>query len=183
VKDFNLIQKLVGNVTQVQIRYVDYAVTDNLGVFMPVAGHCYYAISPEHTHPAYLFTIAFDTYCRIRMGGIIYESIPSTAFMIPPGIAHQELPSETVSRYLAVIIEKDYFEKQLAMYNLTISSELSGQPMPVTERLVSAVDRWIPFTCVKSILLERTERLWLGLLNQGTRCSAQALSTVSEFPD
>jgi len=44
------------------------------------------------------------------------------------------------------------------------------------------IDRWTPFTQVKSILLERTERLRLGLLNQDTSCSAQALSTVSELP-
>jgi hypothetical protein len=35
VKDFDLIQKLVGNVTQAQLRYVDCAVTADLGVFMP----------------------------------------------------------------------------------------------------------------------------------------------------
>ncbi len=42
------------------------------------------------------------------------------------------------------------------------------------------IDRWTPFTRVKSILLERTERLRLGLLNPDTSCNAQALSTVSE---
>ena len=45
------------------------------------------------------------------------------------------------------------------------------------------IDRWMPFTQVKSILLERTKRLRLGLLNPDTSCSAQALSTVSELPN
>ena len=143
VKDFHLIQKLVGKVTREQLRYVDCAVTDYLGVFMPVAGHCYYAISPEHTHPTYLFTITFDTYCQIKIGGTVYKSLPSTMSLIPPGMPHQELPSETVSRYLAVMIDKAYFESQLAMYNRSISSDLYGKPVPVTERLVSAVKEFL----------------------------------------
>lgn len=143
MKDFDLIQKLVGNVTQEQLRYVDCAVTANLGVFMPVAGHCYYAVSPEHTHPAYLFTIAFDAHCRINIDGTIYESVPGTASLIPPGIAHQELPAETVSRYLAVMIDKAFFERQLAMYDRNISPELGRKPIPVTERLVSAVKEFL----------------------------------------
>ena len=44
------------------------------------------------------------------------------------------------------------------------------------------IDRWTPFQKVKSILLERTERLRLGLLNPDTSCSTQVLSTVSELP-
>lgn len=137
--DFHLIQKLVGEVTREQLRYVDCAVTANLGIFMPVAGHCYFAISPEHTHPAYLFTISFDTYCRVKVDGTIHESIPSTIAMIPPGMPHQELPSETVSRYIAVMIDKEYFESQLAVYNQRVFPELSGKAMPVTDRVVRAV--------------------------------------------
>ncbi|MBK1647784.1 RNA-guided endonuclease TnpB family protein [Rhabdochromatium marinum] len=43
------------------------------------------------------------------------------------------------------------------------------------------IDRFTPFKRVKAILLERTERLRLGLLNQDSSCSpAMALSTESE---
>jgi len=42
------------------------------------------------------------------------------------------------------------------------------------------IDRWIPFQKVKSILLERTERLRLGLLNQDSSCNFSKLSTESE---
>jgi AraC family transcriptional regulator len=143
VKDFDLIQKLVGNVTHEQLRYVDCAVTADLGVFMPVAGQCYYAVSPCHTHPSYLFTITFDRHCRIKMNGTIYESVPATVSLIPPGIAHQELPSESVSRYLAVMIDKTFFERQLAIYYRNISPELCAKPIAATERLVSAVKSFL----------------------------------------
>lgn len=47
----------------------------------------------------------------------------------------------------------------------------------------SEIDRWTPYKKVKSILLERTERLRLGLLNQDSSCSDISLSTESELPN
>ena len=44
------------------------------------------------------------------------------------------------------------------------------------------IDRWMPYQKVKSILLERTERHRLGLLNQDSSCNSQELSTESELP-
>lgn len=45
------------------------------------------------------------------------------------------------------------------------------------------IDRWTPYQKVKSILLERTQRHRLGLLNPDTSCMVQAISTVSEIPN
>lgn len=45
------------------------------------------------------------------------------------------------------------------------------------------IDRWTPYQKVKSILLERTERLRLGLLNQDPRCADLPASTGSELPN
>ncbi|MFQ5752040.1 MAG: zinc ribbon domain-containing protein [bacterium] len=47
----------------------------------------------------------------------------------------------------------------------------------------SEIGRWTPYNKVKSILLERTERLRLGLLNQDSSCSDLSLSTESELPN
>ena len=44
------------------------------------------------------------------------------------------------------------------------------------------IDRWTPYQKVKSILLERTERLRLGLLNQDSSCTPIGTSTESELP-
>jgi hypothetical protein len=44
------------------------------------------------------------------------------------------------------------------------------------------IDRWTPFQKVKSILLERTERHRLGLLNLDSSCNPSGLSTESELP-
>lgn len=143
MKDFNLVKKLVGDIKPQQLRYVDYAVTDRLGIFMPVTGQCHYATSPEHTHPSYLFTVAFDAYCRLRLGGKICESIPSTFTMIPPDVPHQELPSEIVPRYLAVMVEREFFERQLAIYKREITSGLCNKAIPANERLVAALKEFM----------------------------------------
>jgi len=45
------------------------------------------------------------------------------------------------------------------------------------------IDRWTPWQKVKSILLKRTERLRLGLLNQDSSCNLKELSTESELPN
>lgn len=47
----------------------------------------------------------------------------------------------------------------------------------------SEIDRWTPYQKVKSILLGRTERQRLGLLNQDTSCASLEASTVSEIPN
>ena len=46
----------------------------------------------------------------------------------------------------------------------------------------SEIDRWTPYQKVKSILLKRTERHRLGLLNPDSSCSSSELSTESELP-
>jgi len=43
------------------------------------------------------------------------------------------------------------------------------------------IDRWTPWQKVKSILLKRTERRRLGLLNQDSSCNPSGLSTESEL--
>jgi IS605 OrfB family transposase len=47
----------------------------------------------------------------------------------------------------------------------------------------SEIGRWTPFQQVKSILLERTERHRLGLLNPDSSCNSLELSTESELPE
>ena len=51
------IRRLVGPITREQLRYVDWALASDLGVFVPVAGPCGYATTPEHAHPAWSFVV------------------------------------------------------------------------------------------------------------------------------
>ena len=143
MKDLGKIRSLVGDVTPEQLVYVDSAVTDHIGVFMPVAGQCFYAITPEHTHPSWSFIIAFDSYCKVKLYGKIYESIPSKVFVLPAHVPHQELPSDIVSRYIAVMISAPYLESQLKTYHKSTEALFSGMSCAIDQRLVDALKEFM----------------------------------------
>lgn len=50
--DLLIIQKFVGAINREQLRYVDSFAGEDITLFMPVGGACYYALIPEHTHPS-----------------------------------------------------------------------------------------------------------------------------------
>jgi AraC family transcriptional regulator len=137
MRDIEQIQHLVGAITANQLRYVDCAVNRTIGLFMPIAGRCDYATTPEHTHPSYSFILAFDTYCRTKIGKRIIESIPSTMTVMPPDVPHQELSGETIPRYIAVLIDPVFFHDQLDEYTITKLPE-PDEIFPVSERLITA---------------------------------------------
>ncbi|MDG5816521.1 AraC family transcriptional regulator [Chitinispirillales bacterium ANBcel5] len=143
MKDLSLIQNLVGTVSAEQLRYVDCAVNKNLGVFMPLAGQCYYAITPEHTHPAYMFLISFDSNCRTKFSGRTIQSHPSTVVMIPPDMPHQELPCDIIPRYFAVMINKSFFESHLSLYKTALNPDCFGRAFKVNDRIVSSVKEFL----------------------------------------
>ena len=143
MKDLEEIRRLVGNITAEQLRYVDCGVNDSIGVFMPVAGQCQYAILPEHKHPGWSFIVSLDNCCRINIRGKIYESIPSTVFVLPPDIPHQELPSDIVARYIAVIIDNTYLQKQLSFYGLAVDALSCAMTGSVNKRLVDSLKEFM----------------------------------------
>lgn len=142
MRDLRKIQQLVGNVTGEQLRYVDCAVHRRVGVFMPMAGQCYYAITAEHTHPAYSFILSFDDKCQTRIGNDVVQSVPSTMMMMPPDCPHQELPSDEVSRYIAVMIDSSFFEEQKQVYGVESEPGMFSC-FPLSERLVQACKEFL----------------------------------------
>lgn len=83
---------------------------------MPAAGPCYYAISPQHTHPAYSFVLNFDDQTSLSFGGKSLNSEPGKFVAISPGVPHEEHPSDSVSRYIAIFIARELFESQATLY-------------------------------------------------------------------
>ena len=111
--EFEQIKALVGkDVTKEDLRYVDCYVHHKIGLFIPSMGACQYAARPNHTHPAYMFTVYFS------------EGVTSTGSMKPkenyyraiglsPNIPHQDTENQ---QYYCILIEKEYFEQQYQMY-------------------------------------------------------------------
>ncbi len=143
MKDLDKIRRLVGFITAEQLKYVDYAVSDRVGIFMPVAGQCGYAITREHTHPAWSFIVCFDSKCNIFFRGKNFTPDPSTVFVLSDNDPHQELPSDTVARYIAVLIDVQYLQQQLAEYNLSLNALTSGMTCKVNQRLVDALKEFM----------------------------------------
>jgi len=111
VKDLDKMQKLIGNITEEDLKHVDCSVGDVLGIFVPSTGYCKYAVTPNHIHPSYMFNIFVVSGQQVIEPQI---SIPDNHFLscvLSPDVPHQEENNEKFNRYYAVMIDKVYFEK------------------------------------------------------------------------
>lgn len=111
------IRRLVGEIKKEQLRYIDCFVADEIALFMPVGGPCFYALTPEHTHPAYMFVLNFNEQVVVRLDGKKIAGKPGKVFALSPDIPHQELPSDQPPRYIGMFISKRFFEKQYGLYS------------------------------------------------------------------
>jgi AraC-like DNA-binding protein len=145
------IRRLVGAVKKEDLRYVDCFVGGEVALFMPVGGACFYAITPEHCHPAYMFVVPFDDRTEVKMAGKVVTCGHGRIFCLSPGIPHQELPSEGAPRYIAIMINKRFFERQLAHYGarrpIVFRGEAHDAPpglLPVLKRFMIEADDHLP---------------------------------------
>jgi AraC-like DNA-binding protein len=132
------IRSLVGDIDEVAFEYVDFAVTPEVGLFVPIGGQCCYAVSPAHTHPTYSFVVSFDDCCTVVMDGKVQRSLPGTFSAFAPGVPHQELPADTPARYVAVMIRPNFLHEQLAAYEASLPA-LRGETYESTPRLLDAL--------------------------------------------
>ncbi len=142
-EEFEKIRGLVGNATSEQLRYVDSFVSGEIGLFMPVGGACFYALTPEHSHPAYMFALHFDDQTSVKLKGRIITSRPGKIFSLSPGIAHQELPSDFPPRYIAILIEKSFFESQLSFYPVKREICFAGEFHNTASNLISLLNKFM----------------------------------------
>ncbi len=143
IEKLDKIRALVGDATSEQLRYVDSFVTPEIGLFMPVGGACFYALTPEHSHPAYMFVLHFDDQTSVKLKGVIVTAHPGKIFSLSPGIAHQELPSDFPPRYIAIMIEKSFFDKQLSYYPLKREIYFEGKFHDATSNLIPLLNRFM----------------------------------------
>ncbi len=111
------IRRLVGEIKKEQLRYIDCFVADEIALFMPVGGPCFYALTPEHTHPAYMFVLNFNEQVVVRLDGRNIAGKPGKVFALSPDIPHQELPSDSPPRYICILVSKRFFEKHYGLYS------------------------------------------------------------------
>ncbi|MDP4145870.1 MAG: AraC family transcriptional regulator [Bacillota bacterium] len=116
-KTLENIQELVGNITEQNLKYVDFYVTEHFGIFIPSVGFCEYAITPKHTHPAYSFVLFFSKEQTIVPMEI--EVLPNhyLAAAMSPNVPHEEEKTDEFTRYIAIFISSEFYEKCLGTYS------------------------------------------------------------------
>jgi AraC-like DNA-binding protein len=137
------IRGLVGEATSAQLRYVDSFIMREIGLFMPAGGACFYALTAEHSHPAYMFVLHFDDQTSVRLNGRIITARPGKIFSLSPGIAHQELPSDFPPRYIAIMIGKSFFERQLSFYPLKREIRFYGEFYNTASDLIPLLNKFM----------------------------------------
>jgi AraC-like DNA-binding protein len=144
------IRRLVGDITAEQLRYVDWALARDLGVFIPVAGPCGYAVREGHTHPAWSFIVPFDDHCRVRVDGRVIGSRPGQICAIGPGVPHEELLGDEPARYAAVFVAPRLLRRALLEHRVDRLPPMRGDRFAGTPGIVAAV---------REIMLEHSARL------------------------
>lgn len=117
-QDLILAQHLIGDVTENDLMYVECYVSKNMGIFIPSVGFCQYAITPAHTHPSYSFILFYSKEQSFFENNIDLPDEHYLVATIAPGVPHEEKPSDNFTRYIAILIDKDYFERIYKEYSL-----------------------------------------------------------------
>jgi len=166
----DIIRALVGPIKKEQMKYVDSFVSEKISMFTPVVGQCYYAVE-EHSHPAYSFILAFDNKSKVEIDGKVLSLDHSKIYAFSPGVVHKELATEEFSRYVAILIDKDFFESELKLYSdnikvfccdefpnsLDISSSLKDfmfeyeQKMTGYEKLLNAIGLKVTHSIIREL--------------------------------
>lgn len=126
MSDFEKIRELVGDITKEQMRDIDYFIADKVGLFMPVAGPCMYALSLLHTHPSYMFVLPFNNKGAIILDGNKMYTHEGKIQAVSPWIPHHEVALDSLPRYIAVFIQFEFFKSQLAHYSVEQNTEFRG---------------------------------------------------------
>lgn len=110
------IQKLVGDIFESDLKYVDCYSSENFGIFIPSVGYCQYAIKPSHTHPSYSMILFFSEDQAIMPATIKIMPNHYLVAAIGPEVHHEEKEMDTFTRYVAIFITKETYESIYANY-------------------------------------------------------------------
>ncbi|MBC3796493.1 AraC family transcriptional regulator [Acetobacterium tundrae] len=111
-KELNKIQTLVGDITAEDLKNVDCYFGDRLSIFVPSVGYCQYAIRPNHTHPSYSFVLFFSEKQNFLKDPIELPLNHYLAAILSPEIPHEEEIADQFTRYVAIFINKDFYEER-----------------------------------------------------------------------
>lgn len=186
-KELDNIRALVGNVTVEDLKNVDYYIGDRLSIFIPSVGYCQYAIKPNHTHPTYSFVLFFSKEQNFFVDPIEISKGHYLAAILSPEIPHQEEPGDQFTRYVAIFIEKDFYEERyLHVLNRAIERFDSWKQFPVSQEIMIDIKRFMTESESLTIGYEKmqealTELITVRLIRSQNHLSNAGDSIVDEF--
>lgn len=140
--ELSKIQELVGRISEEDLKYVDAFVTDHLGIFIPSVGFCQYAIRAGHTHPSYSFVVFFSEEQNFLETAIPLPDGHYLGACLSPDLPHEEKETESFTRYIAIFIDKDFYETQRK--NVTPIEPIQRyfwEPFPVSPDTITDIKR------------------------------------------
>lgn len=117
---------------------------------MPVSGPCEYAVTALHSHPSYLFVLPFNDRVSFKIGSQDIMTEPNKLLALAPNTPHNEVITDRFPRYIAIFIDKLFFEEQLDHYPITEDIYFGGFiPIPpsflnIIKEFMLEVDNQIP---------------------------------------
>lgn len=122
-KELDILNKLVGRLDETLAaameKKTDCYLHPSVSLFMPASGQCQYAISPNHTHPAYSFIYYLQPDSEIIVEGkkITFDfSRGKCLCAFSPEIPHQEIEKDTFESYIAILIDGDMFRRSMEQF-------------------------------------------------------------------
>lgn len=113
---FNMFKKLVGDIEEDQLKYVEYYACDNIAICIPSTGFSGESIKESHSHPSYSCVICFSEEANIVSSDLRITPNHCLAFITPPNFSHEEGQKDVFSRHAIIFIKKDYFEERYVFY-------------------------------------------------------------------
>lgn len=143
LSNLDLIEKFMGPVKIGQLRNVDSFVSSKLTICMPVTGPSDHAISSFHKHPSYFFVLAFNEQVSFQMTDRKITTKKGMITAISPDISHYEIFNGKFIRYIAIFINKEFFEEQLREYPMAKNIFYNGDYISFPQGFLDTVKEFM----------------------------------------
>lgn len=144
MESLEVIQGLVGNITNDDLKCVEYYGVKDLCICIPAVGYCKYAIKPNHVHPSYSFVIFFSSEDDFFYGDkITIEKNHYIGGAISSYIPHEEPIRDSFTRYIAIFIDKNFFEKEYSLYDKSYIEIFNKKLIQVDKSIMPFIEEFI----------------------------------------
>lgn len=142
--DLLKIQKLVGRISEDDLKYVETYVSKHLGIFIPSVGFCQFAIRAGHSHPSYSFVIFFSENQNFLENTIPLPEGYYLGAALSPDLPHEEEETETFTRYVALFIDRSFYERLSSHYAPDgMTQSAYWQQFPVSPDTMNDIKRFM----------------------------------------